>query len=289
MRPHDRTMAMEGGHHGGAGMGPQASGPQLVAVATLSRLLLAAGIFLALLGQGQETRARAIDVALALWFLLTALALAYVAWDAFTVTPQPVIMKWGWLLMTLYTGPLGAVLYVLSCQEPAPGEHERFVEPHWKQGLGSTIHCVAGDATGVIASAVVTATLGQPMWLNVVVEYVAGFAFGLLVFQALFMRRMLGGSYIEAVRRSFLPEWLSMNAVMAGMIPVMVLLMSRDMAAREPSSPRFWGIMSLAVMAGTVLAYPLNVWLVWLGSKHGMGTERTSGGPSTGLSTHRMS
>ena len=289
MSPHDRTMAMEGGHHGSAGMGPQASRPQLAVVATLSLLLLAAGIFLALLGQGQETRARAIDVALALWFLLTALALAYVAWDAFKVTPQPVIMKWGWLLMTLYTGPLGAVLYVLSCQEPAPGEHERFVVPLWKHCLGSTIHCVAGDATGVIASAVVTATLGQPMWLDVVVEYVAGFAFGLLVFQALFMRRMLGGSYIEAVRRSLMPEWLSMNAVMAGMIPVMVLLMSRDMAAREPSSPRFWGIMSLAVMAGTVLAYPLNVWLVRIGSKHGMGTERPSGEPSTGLSTHRMS
>jgi hypothetical protein len=28
-------------------------------------------------------------------------------------------MNWGCLLMTLYTGPLGAVLYVLSCQEPA--------------------------------------------------------------------------------------------------------------------------------------------------------------------------
>jgi hypothetical protein len=282
-------MATEGRHLGGAGMGPQASRPQLAAVATLSRLLLAAGIFLALLGQDQETRVRAIDVALALWFLLTALALAYVAWDAFTVTPQPVIMKWGWLLMTLYTGPLGAVLYVLSCQEPAPGEHERFVEPLWKQGLGSTIHCVAGDATGDIASAVVTATLGQPMWLDVVVEYVAGFAFGLLVFQSLFMRRMLGGSYIEAVRRSFLPEWLSMNAVMAGMIPVMVLLMSRDMVAMEPSSPRFWGIMSLAVTAGTVLSYPLNAWLVRIGSKHGMATERRSAKPSTGLSTHRMS
>jgi hypothetical protein len=129
-------MATEGGHHGGAGMGPQASGPQLVAVATLSLLLLAAGIFLTLLGQGQETRARAVDVALALWFLLMALALAYVAWDASTVTPRPVILKWGWLLMTLDTGPLGAVLYVLSCQEQTPGEHERFVEPLWKQGLG---------------------------------------------------------------------------------------------------------------------------------------------------------
>jgi hypothetical protein len=41
-------MAM-GGHHGGAGTTPQASRPQLAAVATLSLLSLAAGIFLALL------------------------------------------------------------------------------------------------------------------------------------------------------------------------------------------------------------------------------------------------
>ena len=60
-----------------------------------------------------------------------------------------------------------------------------------------------------------------------------GFGFGLLIFQALFMRDMLGGSYVAAVRRSFVPEWLSMNAVMAGMIPVMVWLMSRDAKAME--------------------------------------------------------
>jgi hypothetical protein len=94
-------------------------------LATLPRLLIAAGILLALVEHGQETRARAVDVALALWFVLTALALAYVAWDAFTVTPQPVVMKQGRLLMTVYTELLGAVLYVLSCQEPEPGEHER--------------------------------------------------------------------------------------------------------------------------------------------------------------------
>jgi hypothetical protein len=85
---------------------------------------------------------------------------------------------------------------------------------------------------------------------------------------------MLGGSYPQAIRKSFLPEWLSMNGVMAGMIPVMVVLMLGDMAAMEPSSLRFWGIMSLATMVGAVVAYPINVWLVWAGYKHGMSTER---------------
>jgi hypothetical protein len=261
-------------------MRPRATGPQLAAVGILSVLALAVGVLLALLGTAPGIRTRAIDLALVAWFGLTVLSVAYVAWDAFTKTPQPVIMKWGWLLMTLYTGPAGAALYVLSCQEPAPGEHEQFVRPLWKQGLGSTIHCVAGDATGIIAAAVITAAFGLPMWLDVVVEYLAGFAFGLLIFQALFMRGMLGGSYPEAVRKSFLPEWLSMNGVMAGMIPVMVILMLSDLTAMEPTSLRFWGIMSLATMVGAIVAYPINVWLVQAGYKHGMGTERAPAGAS---------
>jgi hypothetical protein len=259
-------------------MKPRSTRGQLAAVGLLSLLALAAGVLLALLGTSPEIRSRAIDVGLLTWFALTIPSVAYVAWDAFTNTPQPVIMKWGWILMTLYSGPAGAALYVLSCQEPAPGEHERFVAPLWKQGLGSTIHCVAGDATGIIVSAVITSMLGLPMWLDVIVEYLAGFAFGLLIFQALFMRGMLGGSYPAAVRTSFLPEWLSMNGVMAGMIPVMVVLMLCDMSAMEPTSLRFWGVMSLATMVGAAVAYPFNVWLVRAGYKHGMATERRPGG-----------
>lgn len=38
------------------------------------------------------------------------------------------------------------------------------------------------------------------------------------------------------------------------------------------TSIRFWGVMSLATLVGGVLAYPVNVWLVARGLKHGMGT-----------------
>src|SRR6185369_14066970 len=138
--------------------------------------------------------------------------------------------------------------------------------------LGSTVHCLAGDATGVIFAAVVTASLGLSMPIDLLCEYLLGFTFGLLIFQALFMRDMLGGSYVAAVRRSFVPEWLSMNAVMAGMIPVMVTLMSRDAMAMEPTSIYFWGIMSFTTLVGAVIAYPVNVWLVAVGLKHGMGS-----------------
>ena len=103
-----------------------------------------------------------IDTALIVWFTLTGLSVAYVAWDAFTRNPELTVMKYGWVLVTLYAGPIAAALYVLSCQEPAPYRHEVFIVPLWKQALGSTIHCLAGDATGIIFAAAVTAHSALP-------------------------------------------------------------------------------------------------------------------------------
>jgi Domain of unknown function (DUF4396) len=218
-----------------------------------------------------------IYAALVVWFTLTGLSVAYVAWDAFTRTPELTVMKYGWVLVTLYAGPVAAALYVLSCEEPGPYQHEAFIKPLWKQALGSTIHCLAGDATGIIFAAAVTARLGLPMSIDLACEYLLGFGFGLFIFQALFMRDMLGGSYLAALRRSFMPEWLSMNAVMAGMAPVMVTLMSRNIQAMDATSIYFWGVMSLATLVGAAIGYPVNVWLVAVGLKHGMGTVRVLG------------
>jgi hypothetical protein len=64
-----------------------------------------------------------------------------------------------------------------------------------------------------------------------------------------------------------------MNTVMAGMIPVMIILMSRDMSAMEPTSVRFWGTMSLSFVVGAVITLPVNWWLVARGLKHGTGGE----------------
>lgn len=216
-----------------------------------------------------------IDYFLAVWFSLAGLSTAYVAWDQFRNNPEPPVMKWGFILVTLYLGPIGLLLYVLADKEPRPGTHEEFIKPVWKQGIGSTIHCVAGDATGIILAAAVTALLGLPMWVDIIIEYAAGFALGLFVFQALFMKDMMGGSYRENVRKSFLPEFISMNAMMAAMAPVMaVLMMGRDMRAMWPGEFLFWGVMALGIAVGFAVAYPFNVWMVAKGMKHGLMTRR---------------
>lgn len=222
--------------------------------------------------------AQPIDYFLIAWFVLALGSTAYVAWDQLRNNPEPVVMKWGFILVTLYMGPIGLLLYVMADKEPHPGGHEEFIKPLWKQGVGSTIHCVAGDATGIILAAVITATLGLPMWLDLIVEYLAGFAFGLFIFQSLFMKNMMGGSYLENVKKSFMPEFISMNAMMAGMAPVMsLLMMGRDMRAMDPTELIFWGVMSLGVIAGFAIAYPVNVWMVSRKMKHGLMTQRDAG------------
>jgi len=216
-----------------------------------------------------------VDYALVVWFTLATLSTAYVAWDQFRNNPEPRVMKWGFILVTLYMGPFGLLLYVLADKEPRPGEHEAFARPLWKQGVDSTIHCVAGGATGIILAAAVTAALGLPMWIDLIVEYITGFAIGLFIFQALLMKSMAGGTYWENVRRSFLPLFISMNFVMAGMALVMsFLMMGRDMRAIEPTGILFWSVISLGVIVGFAVAYPSNVWMVARGLKHGPMAER---------------
>jgi len=86
---------------------------------------------------------------------------------------------------------------------------------------------------------------------------------------------MMGGSYSDNLKRMFLPELLSMSAMMAGMAPVMsLLMMGRDMRAMQPTELLFWGVMSLGVIVGFALAYPVNVWMVAHRMKHGLMTER---------------
>jgi len=78
-----------------------------------------------------------------------------------------------------------------------------------------------------------------------------------------------------------------LNVLMAGMIPVTVSLMARDPSATEPTGPRFWGAMSLAILVGALAAYPVNVWLVARGLKHGMGAVEVLGRGGHSLDVER--
>ncbi len=184
--------------------------------------------------------------------------------------PIDVTMHVGFLLITLFMGPVGVVLYLLTACEPLPGMHRAYIAARWKQVVGSTFHCVAGDSVGIVGAAVMASVVRVTMVWGILIEYAAGFLVGWLIFQSLFMKDMVGGAYGKAVRAMFFPEWLSMNGVMTGMAVVMVVWMHVHPSAGVPARPEFWFMMAMALIAGASVAYPLNWWLVAHGLKHGL-------------------
>ena len=222
-----------------------------------------------------------LDGVMLLWFILTTLSLLFVVVDI-RITPASPVLKWGFILLTAYTGPLGAFLYVLGCREPLPGLHERYVATRWRQVLGSTMHCVAGDGVGILAGAVIARLFHLPTVTDIALEYALGFGFGWGIFQSLFMRDMAGGSYMRALSSTFFPELLSMNCLMAGMVPVMTLAMKGAPASHDPSKPAFWFIMCMALLVGFITAYPMKWWLVSRHMKHGMMTVRSPNASANG-------
>ncbi len=207
------------------------------------------------------------------WFVLTGLSLVFIVIDI-PKTPESTVLKWAFVILVVFTGPLGAFFYVLGCREPLQGTHEQYVSVTWRQVLGSTMHCAAGDGVGIIAGAVIGSLMQLSPWNDFALEYALGFGFGWAFFQAYAMRDMAGGSYILSLKETFIPELVSMNLLMTGMVVTMKHLRPRIEGAEDPLQPAFWFTVSMALIVGFALAYPINWWLVVNNMKHGMLTVR---------------
>lgn len=222
------------------------------------------------------------------WFVLTALSLIFIIIDIRN-TPEAGILKTAFIILVVFTGPLGAFFYVLGCREPLAGTHEQYVSATWRQVLGSTMHCAAGDGVGIIAGAIIGALLHLSPWGDFTLEYFLGFGFGWAYFQAFAMRDMVDGSYLLSLKETFIPELVSMNLLMTGMVPTMKYMMPRIDGANDPTQPAFWFTVSMALIVGFILAYPVNWWLVVNNMKHGMLTVRPGAADSAGHGAHQAS
>jgi hypothetical protein len=230
--------------------------------------------------------------AMILWWTLTLPSFLFVTVDIWRTTPESTVLKWAFVILTAFTGPLGAFLYVLGCREPLRGSHAEYIAVRWRQVLGSTMHCAAGDGIGIIVGAAIGAGLALPFWPDFLLEYALGFGFGWAFFQAFAMRDMAGGSYPTSLKMTFLPELLSMNLLMTGMVLTSQFAMAKVEGADDPARPQFWFIMSMALIIGSACAYPINWWLVANHMKHGMLTVRgefETAPPMDGMAARAMS
>lgn len=104
------------------------------------------------------------------------LAALWATYDLISNQPEIMpIIKVGWVLIILYLGVIGLVLYLYACSVRPGQDHDDFVSPMWKRALGSTIHCVSGDALGIVIVAVVVSGARLPMTVEFALEYVFAF------------------------------------------------------------------------------------------------------------------
>lgn len=224
-----------------------------------------------------------LDGAMIVWFALTTASAIFVVGDSVFNGVTSWVQRTAWILVTAYTGPVGLFFYLLACRRPLPGTHDAFTAATWKQSLNSEMHCLAGDATGIIVAASILPVFGLTNGWDATVEYLAAFVSGLFIFQALMMIGMYDGNYWKAVRKTFFAETVSMNMVMTGMLPVMLILGTHWPGSEEPHNPSFWFRMSVATIAGGITAYPINHWQVASRLKHGCMTLPGSDAPAAGL------
>lgn len=201
------------------------------------------------------------------WFIFVTLSLIFTVYDIRN-TPVSWVQKLGWILVVLYTGPFGVFFYLLTCRNPGQDWHALYTQATWKQTINSEVHCAAGDATGVILAVIILTYSALSMNVELVIEYIFGFISGWLIFQAGMMISMYK-SYWESLTKTFFPEALSMNFMMLGMIPTMMILMPIIPNSRDPANMHFWFVMGMGTLIGGIIAYPINYWLVKNKLKHG--------------------
>lgn len=214
---------------------------------------------------------------LGIWFTSLILSLLYVSWHNLRKNPVSWVQKLAWILTTAYAGIFGLIAYCVACRTRKRKTHDESTKEDWKQGINSEMHCLAGDATGIIFSAAIVYHFYLPNGIDLLIEYSSAFIVGLFVFQALMMIQMFQGKYFLAVKKTFFVETVSMNMVMVGMIPVMIILMHFLPEGDNPWRLNFWFIMGMATITGGLTAYPINYWLVKKKIKHGCMTIHPEG------------
>ena len=195
------------------------------------------------------------------------------------------IMNVVWPLSALYAGPLGAWAYfrlgrqasdervkaARSRDETPP--HKR--KPFWQSVAIGATHCGSGCTLGdIVAEWTVfflpVTLFGSQVFGTWALDYALAFLFG-IAFQYFTIKPARGLSMSDGLKSALKADVLSLTAWQIGMYGWMavVLFVIFDHELSK-TSPVFWFMMQLAMIAGFLTSYPVNWWLIRTGIKERM-------------------
>lgn len=137
--------------------------------------------------------------------------------------------------------------------------HETHSNTSLRAAAHATLHCLIGCVIGELAGLMIGVSLGfhpyVTMALSVTLAYISGFS--LTIFP---LMKRTGFSFRTALKTIWLGEAIS--------IGIMELVMNSvdyrmgGMSTGSIFSPLFWQALAVAIPAGYIAAFPVNVWLI---------------------------
>jgi Domain of unknown function (DUF4396) len=194
------------------------------------------------------------------------------------------IMDIVWPVTALYSGPLGLWAYyrigrltTKSKVERAKkeGEHNRGQRKAMPEVVAvAATHCGAGCTLGDIIAewfvfAVPIVLFGQKIFGSWALDFAVAYLLG-IAFQYFTIAPMRGLGLWDGLKAAMKADTLSLAAWQIGMYGWMAIVHFGIFGEIPKTSPVFWFMMQIGMIAGFVTAYPVNWWLVRAGWKEKM-------------------
>ena len=224
---------------------------------------------------------------LAIVSLVTAIACSLViTWDLLAGHRQHMwIMNLVWPITALYAGPLALLAYLtagrLSTEQSVQSAKSRAEDnpgkrkPFWQIAAVGATHCGSGCTLGDLAAewfvvAVPIVIFGQKIFGAWVLDYILAYVFG-VAFQYFTIKPMKNLSAGKGLWAAIKADTLSLTSWQVGMYGWMGIATFLIFGHEIPkTSPVFWFMMQIAMLAGFLTSYPVNWWLIRKGIKEPM-------------------
>jgi hypothetical protein len=143
----------------------------------------------------------------------------------------------------------------------ASGHH---VPSAYRLALSATLHCLLGCGIGEVVGMVVSMVIGLAVVPSFILSILLGFVFGF----TLGIRPWLKSGYTfgQALKAVLIAEGLSIAIMEAAEVLTQVYV--PGVLNAHLNQPIFWMGMGLALVAGFIAAYPVNLWMAWRGVVH---------------------
>jgi len=139
----------------------------------------------------------------------------------------------------------------------------------WQSITLSTLHCGAGCVLADIIGETLAGILGVAIITGWSIDYMFALIFG-VYFQYMAIKQMGKVTLKMAIDKAIKADFLSLTAWQIGMYGFMGIYIQYSATSVNRASVEFWFIMQLAMIAGFIVSYPMNILLIKIGLKNAM-------------------